>query len=82
MPQLAAVDPRDQMQHVTCNAIRHSGVGLVCDRADVTSALLERLVVDDGLRAATAAVRAEIAGLPSPAVVVDRIADQLADRLP
>ncbi|MBB5802450.1 UDP:flavonoid glycosyltransferase YjiC (YdhE family) [Saccharothrix ecbatanensis] len=82
VPQLAAVDPRDQMQHVTCNAIRHSGVGLVCDRADVTSALLERLVVDDGLRAATAAVRAEIAGLPSPAVVVDRIADQLADRLP
>jgi UDP:flavonoid glycosyltransferase YjiC (YdhE family) len=73
VPQLAASTPLDPIQHGTCVAIAASGIGLHLDRAAVDAAVLDRLVHDAGLRAATERVRREMRELPSPVDTVARI---------
>lgn len=77
IPQLVARNLQDPMQYGICQAIEASGIGIQHDRTTIDSAVLSRLIDDDGLRSRTAAVRAEMLDLPTPAATVDRIVREL-----
>lgn len=80
IPQMVALDPADKGSGPLAGSVRERGVGLVAAPDDVTPALLTQLVEDEALRTATAEVRTEMAGLPTPAAVAGRLA-KLAARL-
>ncbi|GLY49783.1 nucleotide disphospho-sugar-binding domain-containing protein [Lentzea sp. NBRC 102530] len=73
VPQLVVLDPDDQSTPVVAAAVAKRGVGIVTTADEVDAALLTRLVSDESLRAATAEVRAERAGLPTTAETAARI---------
>lgn len=75
VPQLVALDPRYLGHKTLAPAVEKGGVGLVALQDEVTAATLDRLLTDERLRKATADVRAESAGLPSPAAMVPRLLD-------
>jgi UDP:flavonoid glycosyltransferase YjiC (YdhE family) len=77
LPQLLAPHPRDAFQRTVWNAVARRGIGLVSEPEKVDAALLNRLIADETLRAATAEVRAEMIGLPTVAATVQRIAEHL-----
>lgn len=77
VPQLITPDPADRFQHTTLEAVRKRGIGFVSEREDVDAGLLDRLLTDEGIRAATAEVQREMAGLPTPAATVQRIVEHL-----
>ena len=77
LPQLLAPHPRDAFQRTVWNAVARRGIGLVSEPEKVDAALLDRLITDEALRAATAEVRAEMTGLPTVAATVRRIAEHL-----
>lgn len=77
LPQLLAPHPRDAFQRTVWNAVAQRGIGLVSQPEDVDAALLNRLIADEGLRAATAEVRAEMIGLPTVEATARRIAEHI-----
>jgi hypothetical protein len=78
VPQLVALDPADKGSGPLAHSVRQRGVGLTAAPDEVTTELLEQLIGDENLRTATAEVRTEIAGLPAPAAIVQRLADLVA----
>ena len=72
LPQL--VLPSVSESGTNADAVARRGVGLRSSYEQVTPALLERILFDDGLRAASAEVRAEIAAMPTPAELLPRLA--------
>ncbi|MFG2824944.1 glycosyltransferase [Kitasatospora sp. NPDC048365] len=71
LPQL--VLPQGANQFINAGVVADQGIGLRSSSEEVDSALLERLLTDEGLRKAAAGVRAEIAALPSPAELVPEL---------
>jgi hypothetical protein len=71
VPQLAVAGPGDRRHNADLVARR--GAGLAAQARDVDPATLRRLLTDDGLRAAAGAVRGEMAAMPAPADLVDRL---------
>jgi UDP:flavonoid glycosyltransferase YjiC (YdhE family) len=69
VPQL--ILPRGADRHINADAVARRGAGI--DAETVTPAHLDRLLHDMSLRAAAREVAAEIAQLPSPAEVVDKL---------
>ncbi|KAA2261320.1 DUF1205 domain-containing protein [Solihabitans fulvus] len=75
VPQVVLPSGADRF--INAGAVRDRGAGLVATAEDLDVPLLETLLRDDGLRAAGAEVRAEIAAMPSPSSVVPRLAAAL-----
>ncbi|GAA4423388.1 nucleotide disphospho-sugar-binding domain-containing protein [Actinokineospora soli] len=75
VPQLLLLDPRFPSTGTMAAAVEVSGVGLVTAPDDVDAAALTALLADEGLRKATADVRAELDTLPTPADLVPRLVD-------
>jgi hypothetical protein len=53
--------------------VQAGGAGLCAEEGDLDAALLDQLLTDDKLRGTAAAISAEIAALPSPANIVERL---------
>lgn len=77
LPQL--VLPQIADQFINADAVARRGCGLTTDDADAIPEALARLVKDDSLRTAAWEVRAEMAALPTPAAMADRLARWTAD---
>lgn len=77
VPQMAVLVPGEQSTPLVGSMIQKRGIGLCTTAPELDAAMLTRLVTDDGLRAATAEVRAEQAAYPTPAEIVARITAQL-----
>lgn len=73
VPQLVFPGPADR--HINATAIARRGTGIAVESDQLTSALLETVLTDPGLRQAAHDVSAEIAGLPAPADLVPRVVD-------
>jgi UDP:flavonoid glycosyltransferase YjiC (YdhE family) len=71
IPQLAVPGAGDRRTHAELLAAR--GAGLAVEAADIKTVDLERLVSDPALRAAAGEVADEIASMPPPADLVDRL---------
>jgi UDP:flavonoid glycosyltransferase YjiC (YdhE family) len=71
VPQLLIPDGASDRQ-VNADAVVARGAGLACPPDQLDAGLLHRLVADRGVRDAAQEVRAELAGMPSPAEVVRR----------
>ncbi|MFE2414323.1 nucleotide disphospho-sugar-binding domain-containing protein [Kitasatospora sp. NPDC059408] len=71
VPQLVLPDGSDRF--ITADAVHARGAGLRASAEEIGPALLERLLTDEGLRRAAREVRAEIAAMPSPADVAQRL---------
>ncbi|MEU6641954.1 nucleotide disphospho-sugar-binding domain-containing protein [Saccharomonospora sp. NPDC046836] len=71
VPQLIEPGPGDRTQHAQLVAAR--GAGLACSAKEVTAEMLTSLVTSPELRSAASQVRSEIAELPGPGVVAERI---------
>ncbi|WP_171169107.1 nucleotide disphospho-sugar-binding domain-containing protein [Streptomyces sp. I05A-00742] len=63
---------------VVARAIADRGVGRVARPDEIGPELLESVLADEGMRAAAAEVRAEIASMPEPAGIVGRLEDLVA----
>jgi UDP:flavonoid glycosyltransferase YjiC (YdhE family) len=68
VPQLVVNGPGDRRHNGSLIAAR--GAGLAVDEAGITADLLRRLITDGGLAANAAAVRDEMASMPSPEQLV------------
>jgi UDP:flavonoid glycosyltransferase YjiC (YdhE family) len=71
VPQLALPSGADRF--INANAVHSSGTGLRADEGDLDAALITQLLRDDKLRDMAGAVSAEIAALPAPAEIAQRI---------
>ncbi len=71
VPQLALPSGADR--HINAKAVHDGGAGLSAAEDDLDAALLTELLGDDKLRAAAVSVSAEIATLPSPSSIVERL---------
>ncbi|WP_433872567.1 glycosyltransferase [Saccharopolyspora sp. CA-218241] len=71
--QMVVPHPGDQSSPRIADAVRERGIGLSAPPGEVSSEALGQLVADDALRAGAAAVRRELAALPSPADMAARI---------
>ncbi|SER23901.1 UDP:flavonoid glycosyltransferase YjiC, YdhE family [Lentzea xinjiangensis] len=71
VPQLVEPGPGDRTAHAT--AITARGAGLSAAPREVTPELLTRLIEDPKLQRAAGEVSEEIAGMPSPAEVAERL---------
>lgn len=76
VPQLMLPDGADR--HLNAQAVGDRGAGLVAAATEIDADLLRRLIEDDALRSAAGEVRAELAGMPSPADLVPRLAELAA----
>ncbi|ASR37717.1 hypothetical protein BAY61_24975 [Prauserella marina] len=77
VPQLVEPGAGDRARHARLISAR--GAGLAAKSAEVTPGLLGELVADEAIASAAAEVRAEIAAMPSPEEVADRLAGLVAD---
>jgi len=73
VPQLALPSGADR--YINASAVQAGGAGLCAEESDLDAALLAQLLGDDKLRGTAAAISAEIAALPSPANIVERLVD-------
>ncbi|MFE9769302.1 nucleotide disphospho-sugar-binding domain-containing protein [Streptomyces sp. NPDC005808] len=72
LPQIVLGEGADRPANAA--AVRARGCGLVPDGpGDLTAGLLDRLLTDDGLRAAARETAGEMAAMPSPAETVPRL---------
>ncbi|WP_158605618.1 nucleotide disphospho-sugar-binding domain-containing protein [Amycolatopsis panacis] len=71
VPQL--VLPHGLNQFYNASVVAERGVGLAPEVSSLDSAVIQELVSSTELRKAASEVRAEIAALPSPAAMVDRL---------
>ena len=78
IPQMVALDPQDVASEAIGQDVRDRGIGLMAPADEITATMLERLLEDETLRTATAEVRTEVAGLPSPTAVAAELADLVA----
>jgi UDP:flavonoid glycosyltransferase YjiC (YdhE family) len=62
--------PSGADRYINADAVAARGVGVSCLDGAVEPAMLDRLLHDDGLRAAATAVRAEMRAMPSPVSLV------------
>ncbi len=72
LPQL--VLPSVSESGTNADSVARRGAGLRSSYEQLTPALLERILFDEGLRAAAGEVRDEIAAMPSPAELLPRLA--------
>jgi UDP:flavonoid glycosyltransferase YjiC (YdhE family) len=72
VPQVVVPGAGDRAVHARLVADR--GAGLAVPAKEITGAVLERLVEDDGLKKASSQVAAEIAAMPPPAELVEPLA--------
>lgn len=75
LPQLLLPQGADQFHNA--RMLTQRGAALASDVADDLEAAVRRLLTDGDLRAAAAAIRAEMAAMPSPADVVPQILARL-----
>ncbi|MCB5909143.1 nucleotide disphospho-sugar-binding domain-containing protein [Streptomyces pinistramenti] len=74
LPQIVLGEGADRPANAA--AVRDRGCGLVPEGpGDLTPALVERLLTDDGLRTEARAAAAEMAAMPSPADLVPRLVE-------
>ncbi|MFG2227271.1 nucleotide disphospho-sugar-binding domain-containing protein [Streptomyces sp. NPDC048644] len=74
LPQIVLGEGADRPANAA--AVRDRGCGLVPEgTGDLTPALVERLLTDDGLRTEARAAAAEMAAMPSPADLVPRLVE-------
>ncbi|MEV7187423.1 nucleotide disphospho-sugar-binding domain-containing protein [Kitasatospora sp. NPDC093102] len=71
IPQLVLPDGSDRF--ITADAVRERGAGLRAGAEDIGPALLDRLLTDDALTRAAREVSAEIAAMPTPTAVAQRL---------
>lgn len=71
VPQLALPSGADRF--INANAVHGGGAGLNADESDLDAGLLRQLLDDEKIRRTAAAVSAEIAALPSPAEIAERL---------
>jgi UDP:flavonoid glycosyltransferase YjiC (YdhE family) len=71
VPQL--VLPSGADRYINATAVRDGGAGLCADESDLDAALLAQLLDDDKLRRTAEVISAEIAALPAPADIVERL---------
>jgi UDP:flavonoid glycosyltransferase YjiC (YdhE family) len=71
VPQLALPSGADRF--INAKAVHDGGAGLSADESDLDAALLNQLLDDEKLRDTAAAVSEEIAGLPSPASIAEKL---------
>jgi UDP:flavonoid glycosyltransferase YjiC (YdhE family) len=71
VPQLALPSGADRF--INASAVHNGGAGLNADESDLDAGLLRQLLDDEKIRATAAAVSAEIAALPSPAEIAERL---------
>ncbi|MEU9043616.1 MULTISPECIES: nucleotide disphospho-sugar-binding domain-containing protein [unclassified Kitasatospora] len=72
IPQLALPDGSDR--YINAHAVRDRGAGLSAGAEEIGPALLNRLLTDTALAGTAREVSAEIAAMPSPAAVAQRLA--------
>jgi UDP:flavonoid glycosyltransferase YjiC (YdhE family) len=65
--------PSGADQFINAEAVRKRGIGVTPEPSEVDADLFRDVLADDGLRAATAEVRAEMERLPGPVDVVPRL---------
>ena len=71
VPQLALPSGADR--YINADAVHNGGAGLRADENDLDAALITQLLGDDKLRDTARAVSAEIATLPAPTEIAERI---------
>ena len=71
VPQLVFSGPVDR--HINATAIAARGAGVAAEPDQLTPALLHHVLTDPGIRRTAQDVRAEIAGLPTPADLVSEV---------
>ncbi|MDH6709238.1 UDP:flavonoid glycosyltransferase YjiC (YdhE family) [Kitasatospora sp. MAA19] len=71
IPQLVLPDGSDRF--ITADAVRERGAGLSAGAEEIGPALLDRLLTDDALTRAAREVSAEIATMPSPRELAQRL---------
>ncbi|MEU6238805.1 nucleotide disphospho-sugar-binding domain-containing protein [Kitasatospora sp. NPDC047058] len=71
IPQLVLPDGSDRF--ITADAVRDRGAGLAAGAEEIGPALLDRLLTDDALTRAAREVGAEIAAMPGPEAVAERL---------
>nr|QCR99101.1 TalC [Streptomyces mozunensis] len=71
IPQLVLPDGSDRF--ITADAVRDRGAGLSAGAEEIGPALLDRLLTDDALARAAREVSAEIATMPSPRELAQRL---------
>ncbi|MEU3273157.1 nucleotide disphospho-sugar-binding domain-containing protein [Saccharomonospora sp. NPDC006951] len=76
IPQLVEPGAGDRARHARLISAR--GAGLAAKAAEVTPELLGELVTSEAMTSAAAEVRAEIAAMPPPEAVADRLTDLIA----
>jgi UDP:flavonoid glycosyltransferase YjiC (YdhE family) len=79
VPQLVVRGAGDR--RVNAELVAARAAGIAADLGDLSAALLDRLVGDEGLSAQAREVAAEIAAMPSPAELVPRLTE-MAGRVP
>lgn len=60
-------------RHINAAAVLDRGAGLACAPEQIDTTVLQRLITDDSVRATTAEVRAELAEMPPPSALVERL---------
>jgi UDP:flavonoid glycosyltransferase YjiC (YdhE family) len=80
IPQMVVRGDGDPGAQIMGDAVQDRGVGISTTPGSVTSAQLERLFTDDSLKRATDEVAAEVAALPTPAVIAARLTGLVEDR--
>lgn len=78
VPQLLMPYGADD-RHVNASAVLDRGVGLACAPEQIDTTLLQRLITDGSLRTTTAEVRAELAEMPPPSALVERLESLTAE---
>jgi calicheamicinone 4-hydroxyamino-4,6-dideoxy-alpha-D-glucosyltransferase len=80
IPQMVVRGDGDPGAQIMGDAVQDRGVVISTTPGSVTSAQLERLFTDDSLKRATDEVAAEVAALPTPAVIAARLTGLVEDR--
>jgi calicheamicinone 4-hydroxyamino-4,6-dideoxy-alpha-D-glucosyltransferase len=80
IPQMVVRGDGDPGAQIMGDAVQNRGLGISTSPGEVTPSQLERLLVDDTFKQATAEVAAEVAELPTPASVAARLAELVGVR--